>query len=82
MSKNQAAVESLPREHAQTEAFVATKKWSVVPPGARYKAQALVESQIQVPKELEDFYKDVTLTFLLQCVIFVFFFCWGGDGVT
>jgi len=29
-----AAVESLPREHAQTEAFVATKKWSVVPPGA------------------------------------------------
>jgi len=29
----QAAVESLPREHAQTEAFVATKKWSVVPPG-------------------------------------------------
>ena len=30
---DQAAVESLPREHAQTEAFVATKKWSVVPPG-------------------------------------------------
>lgn len=29
-----AAVESLPREHAQIEAFTPTKKWSVVPQGA------------------------------------------------
>ena len=31
--RHQAAVESLPREHAQIEAFTPTKKWSVVPQG-------------------------------------------------
>ena len=32
-ASHQAAVESLPREHAQIEAFTPTKKWSVVPQG-------------------------------------------------